>query len=94
MPFSRRTRAAKNAPPTDADGLVDMDGSGPSPHLPAGGKKDWTLKEGQTFAIKLPGGGGKKIGREGTASSSSSAGGLGGFGAGGPLLPPPPSKRS
>lgn len=79
----RRAKAAK-APPAD-DGDV-----GPSPHLPSGPKQDYSLKEGQTFSIKIPGAGsGRKIRDSNTTSATS---GMGGFG-GGPLLPPPPSRR-
>lgn len=76
--------------------LADVDGgseaaTGPSPHLPKDGPKDLSLKQGQTFSVKLPGSGqGRKIRGVGGSSSSS---GLGGMGGGGPLLPPPPSRR-
>ncbi|PWN24730.1 adaptin ear-binding coat-associated protein 1 NECAP-1 [Jaminaea rosea] len=63
---------------------------GPSPHLPKEGAKDLSLKQGQTFAVKIPGAGGRKI-REGGASLL--GGGGGGGGGGGPLLPPPPSRK-
>ncbi|KAJ3997290.1 adaptin ear-binding coat-associated protein 1 [Lentinula boryana] len=64
----------------------------PSPHIPAGPKKDFSLKEGQTFSIAIPGK--KKAATEtstdlfGTSSASSVSGASGG---GVPLLPPPPS---
>ncbi|KAJ3569957.1 hypothetical protein NP233_g4723 [Leucocoprinus birnbaumii] len=65
----------------------------PSPHIPTGPKKDYTLKEGQTFTINLPGSKSK------TSSSSTSNGLLasssGTHTSSVPLLPPPPggSKR-
>ncbi|KAJ9475745.1 Adaptin ear-binding coat-associated protein [Pseudozyma hubeiensis] len=92
--WTKRQKAAANRasdPSNDDDSTLIDDG--PSPHLPTGPKKDFSLKEGETFAIKLPGGGGRKI-TSGAGSSSSSSSGLGGmFGGGGPLLPPPPSKK-
>ncbi|GAK66935.1 adaptin ear-binding coat-associated protein 1 NECAP-1 [Moesziomyces antarcticus] len=87
--WTKRQKAAASRgtnPETDDGALID---EGPSPHLPSGPKKDFSLKEGETFAIKIPGGGGRKI----TSSSSSSSNTFGaGFG-GAPLLPPPPSKK-
>jgi len=57
----------------------------PSPHLPVGLKKDYTLKEGQTFTIHLPGGKTKAntTTRGDSLLSTSGASGV-------PLLPPPP----
>lgn len=60
----------------------------PSPHLPAGPKKDYSLKEGQTFSISIPGR--TKEEKPGdflnsTILGSSSTGGSV------PLLPPPPT---
>ncbi|SNX86899.1 uncharacterized protein MEPE_05608 [Melanopsichium pennsylvanicum] len=87
--WTKRQKAAANraADPSANDNASLLD-DGPSPHLPTGIKKDFSLKEGETFAIKLPGGGGRKIAPASSLSSSS----LGGYG-GGPLLPPPPSKK-
>ena len=87
-PF-RRWRALKNP----AEAAADQ----PSPHLPAGPKKDYTLKEGQTFSISIPGRASKPPTASssgvnllgdlsgGLGSSSSSSGGIP------TLLPPPPS---
>lgn len=61
-----------------------------TPTVPSGPKKDYTLKEGQTFSISIPGR--EKKANTG-ASLLGSGGGGSGFGSGGgiPLLPPPPS---
>ncbi|GJE87130.1 adaptin-ear-binding coat-associated protein [Phanerochaete sordida] len=64
----------------------------PSPHIPAGPKKDYSLKDGQTFSISIPGrakanntpGATSDLLGSGSAASSS------GNGLGVPLLPPPP----
>lgn len=57
----------------------------PSPHLPPGPKKDYSLKEGQTFTINLPGRGSQTSSLNTSGNSSTSSG------ASIPLLPPPPS---
>ena len=63
----------------------------PSPHVPAGPKKDYSLKEGQTFSISIPG-------RAKTATANSLLGSTSQSGATStssavPLLPPPPSSK-
>ncbi|EIW84846.1 adaptin ear-binding coat-associated protein 1 NECAP-1 [Coniophora puteana RWD-64-598 SS2] len=82
--YTKRCKARLNPPsPTEET---------PSPHVPTGPKKDYSLKEGQTFSINIPGR--EKKSGSGTnllGSDSTSSGGGGGFGGGIPLLPPPPS---
>lgn len=75
--YTKRWRKARE-PPSPADAL--------SPHLPPGPKKDYSLKEGQTFTISIPG-------KVGSASNKSQASLLQGSNTEGgiPLLPPPPS---
>ena len=60
-----------------------------SPHIPPGLKKDYSLKEGQTFSIAIPGRSKTATGSTllGSSSSTSSTS----TGASIPLLPPPPS---
>ncbi|KAJ3008064.1 hypothetical protein NUW54_g3303 [Trametes sanguinea] len=87
--YTKRWRARMNPSEAPSDQ--------PSPHIPAGPKKDYTLKEGQTFSIAIPGRSKPtstsnltstpNLLGEDTGSSSFSSGG-GGIPA---LLPPPPS---
>jgi len=65
-----------------------------SPHVPPGPKKDYSLKDDQTFTISIPG----RVAKSG--NSSNLLGSMGSIGAGSspamsggsfPLLPPPPS---
>lgn len=74
----RRFRAKQN--PTQPDQTPASEASGP--------KKDYSLKEGQTFSIKLPGRSTvtDKSLLNAKSSSGSSSGGV-------PLLPPPPSVK-
>lgn len=72
----------------------DMD-QGPSPHLPAGPKRDFSLKEGQTISISFGGAAGKKN-KPGSSSNSlthnlTSSSTSDNFVP--PLLPPPPPPR-
>lgn len=89
LPIFHRRRKAALAGPSDPS----SDSTEPSPHLPAGPRKDYSLKEGETFSIKIPGAG-RKIPRSGGGGGSLLGGGGGAGGGGGfPILPPPPSKR-
>jgi len=93
--WTKRAKAAKEAkdkPQSSTSGegdLVDATNE-PSPHIPTGPKQDYSLKEGQTFSIKIPG---SHAGRKIREQSNTGSSGLSGFG-GGSLLPPPPSKRN
>ena len=83
----RRFKARLNPPSPTTD-------SSKSPHLPEGPKKDYSLKDGQTFSIAIPGrnrttniaGGLFSDTAAKTETSSSSGSAV-------PLLPPPPSSR-
>ncbi|KAF8582273.1 adaptin ear-binding coat-associated protein 1 NECAP-1 [Ramaria rubella] len=76
--YTKRFKSAQNPPsPTSTT---------TSPHVPPGPKKDYSLKEGQTFSINLNLGSRKS--NSGTLSTSSTGVSSGG---GIPLLPPPPS---
>ncbi|KAF8077776.1 adaptin ear-binding coat-associated protein 1 [Lyophyllum atratum] len=79
--YTKRAKTTLNPEPSSDE---------PSPHVPAGPKKDYSLKEGQTFSIAIPGRnklptGGNLLGSGGISTSGLSSGG------GVPLLPPPPS---
>jgi len=81
--YTKRWRARMNPPDTAS--------SESSPHVPAGPKKDYTLKEGQTFSISIPGRtkATNPVTTNLLGSSTSSSTSSGGLGV--PLLPPPPS---
>ncbi|PWN96291.1 adaptin ear-binding coat-associated protein 1 NECAP-1 [Tilletiopsis washingtonensis] len=74
----RRARAA--ASPAAAEE------AGPSPHAPPQGT-DYSLKAGQTFAVKLPGAAARRKDKPAATAGAPA------FGAGGGLLPPPPPGR-
>ncbi|KAF7337960.1 DUF1681 domain-containing protein [Mycena venus] len=93
--YTKRQKAALD-PPTASDE--------PSPHIPAGPKKDYSLKEGQTFSISIPGRANKDKAASSTtlpttnllgdlsslsSGTTASTTSSGGF----PLLPPPPSSN-
>ncbi|KAJ6531231.1 hypothetical protein B0H19DRAFT_1273442 [Mycena capillaripes] len=92
--YTKRRKAALN-PATDSDE--------PSPHIPAGPKKDYSLKEGQTFSISIPGRANKASTTSSTlpttnlledlSSLSSGSAASSSSGGGVPLLPPPPSSN-
>ncbi|KIL69853.1 hypothetical protein M378DRAFT_157084 [Amanita muscaria Koide BX008] len=76
--YAKRFRAKQN-PPTQSDQTTVLSS------VP---KKDYSLKEGQTFSIKLPG---RSTGDKSSNLLSSNSGGNTQSGGGFPLLPPPPS---
>jgi hypothetical protein len=76
--YTKRQKALLN-PATDL--------AQPSPHLPAGPKMDYSLKEGQTFSISIPGHN-KPVTENNLLASSTSASTASSSGI--PLLPPPP----
>ncbi|KAN0077127.1 Protein of unknown function (DUF1681) domain containing protein [Tylopilus felleus] len=84
--FTKRAKAALNPPSPTL--VTDMS----SPHIPPGSKRDYSLKEGQTFSISIPGkssnksGGTSLLGTSGTGNTASSSGSI-------PLLPPPPERK-
>jgi len=68
--YTKRWRKAKEPPEETV-----------SPHIPAGPKKDYSLKEGQTFSIAIPGKSSESLVK--STKSVMSGGAI-------PLLPPPP----
>ncbi|KAH7923555.1 adaptin ear-binding coat-associated protein 1 NECAP-1 [Leucogyrophana mollusca] len=78
--YTKRAKAALNPPTPTTE-------TSPSPHIPAGPKKDYSLKEGQTFSISIPGRASKQASASLLGSENSGGGASGG---GIPLLPPPP----
>ena len=85
LPRCRRWKVGMNPPEADADK--------PSPHLPAGPKKDYSLKDNQTFSISIPGktkNAQSSVVSDLFGSGSSNSGGSGGGAF--PLLPPPPGR--
>ncbi|KAI0345295.1 adaptin ear-binding coat-associated protein 1 NECAP-1 [Trametopsis cervina] len=80
--YTKRWRALQNPAATDAETA--------SPHVPTGPKKDYSLKDGQTFSISIPGR--AKANQTNTSDLLAGGGTSGstGTGFGVPLLPPPP----
>lgn len=75
--YAKRFRAKQNPPKPDQTTVLSS--------VP---KKDYSLKEGQTFSIKIPG---RSAGDKPSNLLSSNSGGNAQSGGGFPLLPPPPS---
>ena len=74
----------------------EADAEKPSPHIPAGPKKDYSLKDGQTFSITIPG---KTKNTQSDvvpdifgSGPNNTTGGSGGDSGAFPLLPPPPRR--
>ena len=72
----------------------------PSPHIPPGPKKDYSLKDDQTFTISIPGRAVKSesrsnlLGLEGPVSGGLNKGSTSAMDGGTvPLLPPPPTSN-
>ncbi|KAG7092887.1 hypothetical protein E1B28_009197 [Marasmius oreades] len=87
--YTKRWKTAKNPPSAQEEGMTS------SPHIPVGPKKDYSLKDGQTFSISIPGSKNTTTNSSATTnllgSDNTSNTSGGGFGGGIPLLPPPPS---
>ncbi|GAA5924052.1 adaptin-ear-binding coat-associated family protein [Sporobolomyces koalae] len=85
--------AKRQSPPQlSAVGGTSSSGStAASPHLPPGGARDFSLKEGETISIKI--GGNSAIKKKQTADLTGSGGNGGGLGAFKLAPPPPPPPR-
>ncbi|KAK4046525.1 hypothetical protein OIO90_006537 [Microbotryomycetes sp. JL221] len=78
---------SKRQHPPAALASNETSSTGPSPHIPAGGSKDFSLKPGETLNIKIGGSSTKKKVSEGNLMGSDQTSSIGG---GSFLLPPPP----
>jgi adaptin ear-binding coat-associated protein 1/2 len=71
-----------------------------SPHIPLGPKRDYSLKEGETFTISIPGRGGNSdnglnlSGSKGMIDVGSGTSSASMSGCSFPLLPPPPTSNA
>ncbi|KAI0303556.1 hypothetical protein B0F90DRAFT_1712027 [Multifurca ochricompacta] len=87
--YTKRWKARLNPP------LQTLEEDTASPHIPPGPKQDYSLKDGQTFTISIPGRGRPEIGSNllgsGRVSGKASSANAGTGGGAVPLLPPPPS---